>query len=278
MRVSVSDPKVFRGQGLSSSLRPVYRKSCAWWIKFAGIFLALSLFSECSNLAFVLGTDPELSRNDTLLELTRYSFDRKVKELLSDHPAMLLQVYAPWCGHCRRFEPTLRRISQQLAGGCRDPPTHPCIPVARIDGDREMVLALRLGVWGFPSFYGLRANPDNPNRPVVLFYNGSHDQDALVAFVDRVAKQVPIDAIPDAVRLDGWRHPFGAILRLASAGVLAPYQAAAGLSSLMTRWQFWAVFAVALTGSLLYWRRRRPWMPRQYTRTATMNGHVKKPQ
>ena len=73
-----------------------------------------------------------------ITEVTTRTFEAET----SKGDPLLLVFYAPWCGHCRRLEPTLH----QLAASAGD-----AYSIAKIDGTAHRVLTQRFGVRGFQS-------------------------------------------------------------------------------------------------------------------------------
>lgn len=60
---------------------------------------------------------------------------------------VLLDVTAPWCPPCKLAVPVVGELAQKYAGRLK---------VVVIDGERATELVARLGVRGFPTFFGVR--------------------------------------------------------------------------------------------------------------------------
>jgi protein disulfide-isomerase A1 len=87
-----------------------------------------------------------------VIELTSKNFFDVIKE----HPVILVEFYAPWCGHCKRLAPEYEKAATELKG---------IAPIAKVDADEadNKGLAARFGIQGFPT--------------IKLFRNGEVDQD-----------------------------------------------------------------------------------------------------
>jgi protein disulfide-isomerase A6 len=73
--------------------------------------------------------------------LTPENFDKIVKDESKD---VLVEFYAPWCGHCKRLAP----IWDELANVFRNEED---IVIAKVDADAHKDLGSRYGVTGFPT-------------------------------------------------------------------------------------------------------------------------------
>ncbi|EKX37856.1 hypothetical protein GUITHDRAFT_48649, partial [Guillardia theta CCMP2712] len=62
-------------------------------------------------------------------------------------PHMLVEFYAPWCGHCQKFEP----IYQKVASHMRMEKIN--VMLAKVNAIEEPTLSQSMGVMGFPSLY-----------------------------------------------------------------------------------------------------------------------------
>ena len=80
----------------------------------------------------------------------------------SDGNVWLVEIYAPWCGHCVSFEPTYKEIAEAYhrSTGSDDDDAldeekkkKSGIKVGKINGDAEQALVSRFGVKSYPSFF-----------------------------------------------------------------------------------------------------------------------------
>ena len=61
--------------------------------------------------------------------------------------AWFVEVYAPWCVHCKQLEPVWKQLAADLKGNVR---------VAKVDGTKETTLLARFHVEAFPSLFFLK--------------------------------------------------------------------------------------------------------------------------
>jgi len=81
-----------------------------------------------------------------VVQLSSRNFDQTLRK--SDADAFLIEFYAPWCGHCKTFEPTYEVIAESLSKE-KDRK----VEVYKVDGSSERALSSRFNVRGFPSIF-----------------------------------------------------------------------------------------------------------------------------
>lgn len=78
------------------------------------------------------------------------------EEVMQSKKDILIEFYAPWCGHCKTLEPVYKKLAKQLSKSNED------VVVGKMDATANDVPPL-FKVSGFPTIYFLRANEkDNP--------------------------------------------------------------------------------------------------------------------
>ncbi|XP_037371292.1 protein disulfide-isomerase A4 isoform X2 [Talpa occidentalis] len=115
--------------------------------------------------------DLEVKEENGVFVLKDANFD----DFVADKDTVLLEFYAPWCGHCKQFAPEYEKIASTLKEN--DPP----IPVAKIDATAESGLASRFDVSGYPTIKILK-------KGQAVDYEGSRTQDEIVAKVKEVSQ------------------------------------------------------------------------------------------
>ncbi|XP_066485189.1 protein disulfide-isomerase A4 [Tiliqua scincoides] len=103
---------------------------------------------------------------EATLVLTQDNFDETVNEA----DIILVEFYAPWCGHCKRLAPEYEKAAKELSK--RTPP----IPLAKVDATAETELAKRFDVSGYPSLKIFR-------KGKAFDYNGPREKYGIVDYM-----------------------------------------------------------------------------------------------
>ncbi|OBS74383.1 hypothetical protein A6R68_15089 [Neotoma lepida] len=96
----------------------------------------------------------EVPKEDGILVLSH----RNLSLALQEHPALMVEFYAPWCGHCKALAPEYSKAAALLAAESA------AVTLAKVDGPAEPELTKEFGVVGYPTlkFFqnGNRTNPE----------------------------------------------------------------------------------------------------------------------
>lgn len=63
-------------------------------------------------------------------------------KLLAEHPRLVVDVWAPWCGPCRYLSPTVEALAKEM---------HPQVRFAKVNADEEPQIAGTFGVEAIPT-------------------------------------------------------------------------------------------------------------------------------
>ena len=98
------------------------------------------------------------------LQLTEQTFDDFIRSFNS---LVLAEFWAPWCPHCRAFEPAVRETAEILAGTAA---------IIQVNTQENPGLASRFGVKDIPVLFMLRQGKVIGQLP------GRHSSDAIISW------------------------------------------------------------------------------------------------
>jgi len=90
---------------------------------------------------------------------------------LSDEKDVLVEFYAPWCGHCKSLAPVYEKVAQAFAGESN------CV-VANVDADAHRELGTKFDVSGFPTIKFF------PKGSKAEEYNGGRTEGDFIKFLN----------------------------------------------------------------------------------------------
>ena len=76
------------------------------------------------------------------VELTKDNFEKTV----NDHPIVIIDFWAPWCGPCRGFAPVFEKASE----------AHPDVVFAKVNSDEQQELAGTFNIRSIPTLMVFR--------------------------------------------------------------------------------------------------------------------------
>lgn len=159
------------------------------------IVLLLAVLLSFSLLTSIYCEDRKFTVDGTVLELDESNFDSAI----SSFDYLLVDFYAPWCGHCKRLSPELDTAAPILAG-LKEP-----IVLAKINADKYRRLADKYEIDGYPTLKIFM-------HGVPTDYYGPRKSDLLVRFLKKfVAPDISIlekdTAVNDFIEAAGTNFP-----------------------------------------------------------------------
>jgi protein disulfide-isomerase A1 len=115
-------------------------------------------------------SEPEPETNDgPVVTVTHSSYDRIVNDKTKD---VLLELYAPWCGHCKKLAPIYDELGKLFPSGSN-------VVIAKFNGDaNDLLVSAGYTIEGFPTLKLFKAG-DNK----IVDYHGGHTLEALLQFL-----------------------------------------------------------------------------------------------
>jgi protein disulfide-isomerase A1 len=128
----------------------------------------LTLFLVVALLAFAQFTKCEVTEEDGVLILTDDNFDEVIKQ----YQFVLVEAYAPWCGHCKNLAPEYALAAKELKSN------EPYVPLAKVDATVHKKVADAIGVKGYPTLKWYVNGVANE-------YGGGRTKDTIVSWIKK---------------------------------------------------------------------------------------------
>ena len=144
-------------------------------------------------LLLVLGAAaPASSQDDDVAVLT----EDNAAALLAEHPFVLVEFFAPWCGHCKKLAPDFAAAATKLA------PLEG-VALATCDATKQTALATQHGVKGYPTLKFFREGK-------AIDYTGGRREVEIVEWVTAKTAD-PMLPLADAAALEAFRGQHAAV-------------------------------------------------------------------
>lgn len=121
------------------------------------ILLTLFVFAYC-----------EVKEEEDVLVVTTENWD----EVVNDESTVLVEFYAPWCGHCKSLAPEYAKAANKL----KDEKSE--VKLAKVDATVENKLAEKYSVQGFPTLKFFK-------KGVMMEYGGGRTENEIVSWLKK---------------------------------------------------------------------------------------------
>jgi len=117
------------------------------------LFLSIVLVVIISVIEYVQCVKPD-DADPNIMELTPDNIQQAIQE-----NNVLIEFYAPWCGHCQHFAPTYKKLADLIANSDRSGD----IKIAKINASAHQSIVSSFSIRGFPTIkLFLKGKEKNP--------------------------------------------------------------------------------------------------------------------
>lgn len=190
--------------------------------------LAVAFFALLAVSASAAVQDWGYPEEEDVIVLTDSLFD----EVVAKFDFIMVEFYAPWCGHCKKLAPEYAKAAKTLKG------QEQAVPLAKVDATTETGLAGRFEIQGFPTVkFFIKGK--------AVEYNGGRTASEIVSWVNKKSGPTSQE-LSTAEALEAFRkqNKVGVVFYGESSS--AQYQAYLGVSAAFDDVAFAHTFEVAL--------------------------------
>lgn len=135
-----------------------------------------------------LKSAPVPKQTSALIDVVTDEFDKWV---LDDSRDVLLELYAPWCGHCKRLAPTYEKLAELYAA---DAQASKQVRIAKMDGtENDLPPHADIELTGFPTIV---LKPAGKHVREFIVYDGDRTLESLSDFVATQGKNKAKISVP----------------------------------------------------------------------------------
>jgi len=150
-----------------------------------------------STLCLLGRAEEEAAEDEAVFTLTTENFD----QFIADNPKVLVEFYAPWCGHCKALAPEYEKAAQAIAAD-----ESIDAKLAKVDATEEKDLATKFGVKGFPTLKFFTGDVESPTD-----YSGGRTEPTIVQWL-RTRSMPPVSILESADDVEAFRKKGSVVL------------------------------------------------------------------
>jgi len=150
-----------------------------------------------STLCLLGRADEEATEGEAVFTLTTENFD----QFIADNPKVLVEFYAPWCGHCKALTPEYEAAAQAIAADDAID-----AKLAKVDATEEKDLATKFGVKGFPTLKFFTGDVEAPTD-----YSGGRTEQTIIQWL-RTRSMPPVSVLESADDVEAFRKKGSVVL------------------------------------------------------------------